>query len=81
MLVALFAVIVINAQVHDRRVIVGAAGVAPVPGPAPVGDCLLDRPGPDDGWGYRGGPSIPRYGSLPAPEPAGVRWSRYFLAL
>jgi len=71
MLVALFAVIVINAQVHDRRVIVGAAGVAPVPGPAPVGDCLLDRPGPDDGWGYRGGPLYPALRLAPC---TGARW-------
>ncbi len=71
MLVAVFAVVVISAQVHGRRVVVGAAGVAPVPGPAAVGDCLLDRPGPDDGWGYGAGPL---YSALRLAPCTGVRW-------
>ncbi len=71
MLVAVFAVVVISAQVHGRRVVVGAAGVAPVPRPAAVGDCLLDRPGPDDGWGYGAGPLYPALRLAPC---TGVRW-------
>ncbi len=55
MLVALFAVVVvISAQVHGRRVVVGAARAAPVPGPPAVGDCLLDRTDDGGGWGHAG---------------------------